>query len=75
MLDPFGFKKKNLFLDFLYNILLALTNEFYAFLPICEQLMQNIFAIYYKVNEYDLLSISADAISDHPKKACSKSTI
>lgn len=29
--------------------------------------MQNIFAIYYKVNEYDLLPISQDAISDHPK--------
>lgn len=58
----------------LCNILLALTNDFYAFLPICEQLMQNIFAIYYKVNEYDLLPISPDAISDHPKKPVLKST-
>jgi hypothetical protein len=30
--------------------------------------MQNVFAIYYKVNEFDLLPISPDAISDHPKK-------
>lgn len=30
--------------------------------------MQYIFAIYYKVNEFDLLPVSPDAISDYPKK-------
>lgn len=45
------------------SYLLVLANELYAFIPTYEQPMPNGLAIYYKVNEFDLLSVSPDAVS------------